>query len=57
MRKEIKKFGNSAIIVIDAEDLRVYELKVGDVLDIELCKIKQLPKNQTAKQIKEEMRK
>lgn len=40
MRKEVKKDGNSFKIRLDAEDMRVYELKEGDVIDIELVKIK-----------------
>jgi len=40
MRKEIKQYGNSAVIVLDSEDMKVYQLKYGDVLDIEISKIK-----------------
>ena len=40
MRKEVKKDGNSNKIRLDSEDMRVYELKEGDVVDIELSKIK-----------------
>lgn len=39
MRKEIKQYGNSAVIVLDSEDMKVYQLKIGDILDIEICKI------------------
>ena len=40
MRKEVKKDGNSFKIRLDAEDMKVYELKEGDIVDIELSKIK-----------------
>lgn len=40
MRKEIKKYGNSAVIVFTSEDLKVYELSIKDVIDLELVKIK-----------------
>lgn len=34
MRKEIKKWGDSAVIVLSPEDLRIYKLKVGNIVDI-----------------------
>jgi hypothetical protein len=40
MRKEVKKDGNSHVIRLDAEDMKVYGLKLGDVVDIEICKIR-----------------
>lgn len=38
MRKTIKKTGNSACIIIDKEDLVVYGLKIGDIVDIKFKK-------------------
>ena len=35
MRKEIKKYGNSAVIVLLKEDMKNYKLKIGDIVDIE----------------------
>lgn len=41
MRKEIKKYGDSAVIVLTRADLKVYDLKIGDIVDIEdMVKIK-----------------
>lgn len=34
MRKEIKKWGDSMVIVLSPEDLRVYGLRQGDIVDI-----------------------
>ena len=44
MRKEIKAYGNTNVIVLDAEDMRVYDLKVGEFLDIEFIKVKEIKK-------------
>lgn len=38
MKKIIKKYGTSTVIVLTVDDLEVYNLKVGDVVDIELVK-------------------
>jgi len=38
MRKIVKKYGNSFILLLDQEDVEIYKLKEGDVLDIEICK-------------------
>ena len=38
MKKIIKKTGNSLCITIDAEDAKIYDLKEGDVIDIEIKK-------------------
>ena len=40
MKKIIKKYGDSAVILLNPEDLKIYELKIGDVVDIELVKVK-----------------
>lgn len=41
MRKEIKQWGNSAVIILTTEDLKVYDLKAGDFVDIsDLIKVK-----------------
>ena len=41
LKKEIKKFGNSAVIVLTAENLKLYKLKIGDVVDVEINKTKE----------------
>lgn len=43
MRKEVKGDGNSHKIRLDAEDMKVYGLREGDIIDIEICKIKEAP--------------
>lgn len=40
MQKIVKKWGNSLVIKFDVEDVEIYKLKEGDVLDLELTKIK-----------------
>lgn len=34
MRKEIKRIGNSAGIILSLEDMKGYSLKIGDFVDI-----------------------
>jgi len=42
MRKELKKWGDSVVIVISPEDLKVYGLEIGDFIDIpNIIKIKE----------------
>lgn len=38
MKKIVKKFGNSLMVTIDAEDCKIYDVKEGDILDIEIKK-------------------
>ncbi len=38
MKKIIKKYGSSNVIILDSEDMKIYKLKVGDILDIEIKK-------------------
>ena len=41
MNKKIKQYGNSAIILLDREDLEYYGLKIGDWVNIDdIVKIK-----------------
>ncbi|KKN35388.1 hypothetical protein LCGC14_0784150 [marine sediment metagenome] len=43
MRKEIKRWGNSAVIVLTKEDLKLRKLKVGDIVNIEeLTKVNEI---------------
>lgn len=39
MKKIIKRQGNSLIVTIDSEDRKIFKLKEGDIIDIEICKI------------------
>jgi len=38
MKKIIKTYGSSHIILLDREDLEIYGLKEGDIIDIEIVK-------------------
>lgn len=38
MKKKIKKYGNSAVIVLTRDNLEVYDLKIDDIIDIEIVK-------------------
>ena len=38
MKKIIKKYGSSNVIIFNAEDMKIFKLKVGDVIDIQLKK-------------------
>lgn len=40
MKKIIKTWGNSLGILLDSEDIKIYNLKKGDLVDIEIVKIK-----------------
>jgi len=35
MRKRIKKYGNSHVIVFTSEDMSLYDLFEGDILDLD----------------------
>ena len=45
MKKIIKKTGNSACIILDKEDLKIYELEIGDIVQIHIKK--EIEKNET----------
>ena len=38
MHKEIKAYGNTAVIVLTKENLKLNKLKVGDVVSVEMNK-------------------
>lgn len=40
MKKILKKYGNSNIIRISPEDMKIYELKPGDVVELHIKKLK-----------------
>jgi len=40
MEKLIKKWGDSLVLVFNADEKTIYKLHEGDVIDIELCKKK-----------------
>ena len=43
MKKILKQWGNSLVIVFNSEETKIYSLNKGDLIDIELVKIKKLP--------------
>lgn len=40
MRKIIKKYGDSLVVVINSEDSKAYGLKEGDIVEISIEKVK-----------------
>ena len=40
MKKIIKRIGNSIGIILDREDAKIYEIKLGDVVEVHIRKIK-----------------
>jgi len=40
MQKILKKWGSSLGILFNREDVKINELNEGDIIDIELCKVK-----------------
>ena len=39
MKKIIKAYGKSTIITLSPEDLKIYELEIGDIVEIHLIKV------------------
>jgi hypothetical protein len=39
MRKEIKQYGNTNVLVFTKSDLKLYGLKCGDVLEITITEV------------------
>jgi hypothetical protein len=39
MRKEIKTYGNTNVIVLTKTDLKVYGLEVGDIVDLTITEV------------------
>jgi antitoxin component of MazEF toxin-antitoxin module len=39
MRKEIKSYGNTNVIVLTKSDLKLYELNIGDVVEITITRL------------------
>ena len=40
MKKVIKEYGNSKIILITKEEMIIHNLKVGDIIDVKIKKVK-----------------
>jgi hypothetical protein len=54
MRKEVKRDGNSFKIRLDAEDMRVYGLQSGDIVDIALVKVGATPSDKSKSEVHHE---
>jgi len=39
MRKEIKTYGNTNVIVLTKSDLKLYGLNVGDIVELTITKV------------------
>lgn len=42
MKKRIKKWGNSLVILFSKEETKIYNLNENDILDIEIVKVKEV---------------
>jgi len=40
MLKEIKKYGNTSVIVLTKEELKLRNLKIGDLINIDIKRVK-----------------
>lgn len=38
MKKIVKRYGSSHVVILNPEDLQIYNLKEGDIIDIEIKK-------------------
>jgi len=38
MKKIVKKYGNTNVVVLNQEDMKVEKLKIGDVVEVKKCK-------------------
>ena len=36
MLKKIKAYGNTAVIILNKEDMECHDLKIGDVIDVQI---------------------
>lgn len=39
MKKIIKKYGNAKVIRLSPDELKIYELETGDIIEIDIKKI------------------
>lgn len=46
MKKIVKRYGTSNVIVLDSEDMIAYNLKTGEIIDIDIIKEKSKKKNE-----------
>ena len=38
MKKIVKKYGNTNVVVLSKEDMKVEKIKLGDIVEIKKCK-------------------
>ena len=38
MKKIIKRYGNSLVVVLNKEDIKIYKLKEGSIIEVEIIK-------------------
>lgn len=46
LNKIVKRYGNTAALVLNKEDLKILRLTYGDVLELEIKKIRRVGKRQ-----------
>ena len=39
MKKLVKKYGSSHVIILDPEDLKIYNIEEGDIIDLSDMKV------------------
>jgi len=39
MKKTIKRYGNSNVIILNKDDMKIYDVKTGDVIELHILKI------------------
>ena len=44
MIKRIRRIGRTLAIVLDKEDQNIYGLREGNIIDVEICKVKEVKK-------------
>ena len=49
MLKTIKKYGNTAVIILNKEDLECHKLKIDDVIDIQITSKKEIDAEKAAR--------
>lgn len=40
MRKQIKNYGNTHVVVLSSEDMKVYGLEDNEIIDFDIIKVK-----------------
>lgn len=50
MRKEIKSYGNTNVIVLTKSDLKLYELNIGDIIEVTITRLSSAPSEPHNKQ-------